>query len=286
MKPAVKFLLALLAFSVGAQQETEGRDARFSPSRYYVGDYVLLQVRFDVPAGSVLRIPVYEESDWLIIDSIHLDQKENEAIASVRFRAFLPGARAISLDFGDIKLKPLPIYVNSLLEDGARQTPASYGPTALKGTQALASALAFLVLLAPAFVFFALRFGKLAHRAIKAKNRSPHKRFIKETNKLAKNSALNGKIFYAKLFKGFRVYLAEALHMEEFKSATGARLAELLHCYYTKEQSAEALKVFQTGDLTRFGAKPASLEEKEQALAIFCLLAKELDKKRGAYAAF
>ncbi len=253
-------------------------DVQFSPPRYYVGDSVRMSFYFEASPQAKIVAPPYQDNEILTIDQIDINRSGRDVYVTVILRFFIPGTRSIQFDFGDVSTVPIPLHVSSVLESNQKDLYMSYGPLMLPGTRLMGTFLVGLLILLPSAIYFLVKYLKrvFTHAAVFV---SPHKALSKKLKQLSLDKKnLSDKEFYTQLLESWRTFLSQYTYLDEFKSATAARMRNLLTEYYTPEETEEIMTIVIRGDMVKFGGQEMETNERVYCIKRILQLVKQLDR--------
>lgn len=253
-------------------------DVQFSPPRYYVGDSVRMSFYFEASPQAKIVAPPYQDNEILTIDQIDINRSGRDVYVTVMLRFFIPGTRSIQFDFGDVSTVPIPLHVSSVLESNQKDLYMSYGPLMLPGTRLMGTFLVGLLILLPSAIYFLVKYLKrvFTHAAVFV---SPHKALSKKLKQLSLDKKnLSDKEFYTQLLESWRTFLSQYTYLDEFKSATAARMRNLLTEYYTPEETEEIMTIVIRGDMVKFGGQEMEANERTYCIKRILQLVKQLDR--------
>lgn len=251
-------------------------DVQFSPPRYYVGDSVHLTFHFEANPQAKIVTPVYLDNEILKVDQVTVERTGRDVYVNVVLRFFIPGTRSVQFDFGDISTVSIPLHVSSVLENNQKDLYMSYGPLMLSGTRLMGTFLVALVILLPSMIYFLVKYIKkiVSHSASLVSPYNILQRRLKSLSFDRKN--LSDKGFYTQLIDGLRLFLANFLHIDEFKSATAERMKTLLGEYYSEEETEEIMTIVVRGDMVKFGGQVMDENERLYCVKRILQLGKQL----------
>jgi hypothetical protein len=258
------------------------RYIQFSPARYYIGDTVTIQLSFKAPSAAQLVVPPFTKNDIMSIDSIQIDQQVDIVNVQILAHFFIPGNHQLNLDFGVLKIEPIPIYVSSVLTDTDASTNISLSnPTLLPGTQIIVTLLLALLLLLPVLAYILYRVIRYIIYPLMLHKQSPQKQLLIQIGQLQKNKNITDKLFFFDILRIMRQFLYQYTKNGAFLSATHDELAHLLPQVISSSQLANALlDIFSRGDFIRFGHATMLDQERETCIHTLLQLANELDHNK------
>ncbi len=267
---------------LSAQVVQQPQDLRFIPSRFYVGDEVLLRFNLTVSVNDELTIEAYPRSEKLVIDNIILTRDDKTVLVSVKFRSFVLGSQSLDLQIGSIQVQGIPIHVSSLLDEGFTGTLAPYRPQLLENTPLLLISFVLLIFLVPPGLYFGYQYIRYLKKEAERRRYSPYRLFIKEIFKLQKTGqVLTDQMYYTQLLHLFRNYLATMTGVRAFTSTTSSELKHLVSECLNEDYTVQIIDCFLRSDSIRFGGRLAEPQERERDMAILSHIAKLLLKQGG-----
>ena len=262
-------------------------DEVFIPPTYYVGDSVLLQFRLVWDEEKELAPPsALPQADWLVIDSIDVEQEGYEARVAVRFRSYMVGTRSLpEIDLGGIKLDSLKIFTSSLVEqEGVRELRGIRPNLNYSGIRLLIPLFLLILVCSPYMLFLLGRYlSERVHLLVKWLYHSgPRRRMKRLIGRLEGRIDDNGKerVFYIDISDGVRTYLSERTGLD-CRSMTTRDIRILTPPPVEAALWDELAELLRTADLVKFAGERISRKEKVRSLDVMKRFLDNLEKEES-----
>lgn len=266
------FLFALISHSLFAQWDVV--EELFVPPQYYMGDSVLLQFRIVMDKEMEIVAPSQlPSSEWLEIESVHVQQEGYEALVSIHFRSFQTGTRTLPpLSLGEISLDSLKIFTSSLAEEnnikeirGIRENQNFPGIGILLGLFIL------LLIFSPYLMILAIRMmiQKMNSLYKWLLRGGPRRRVKRLMNKLETRVEDSGqeRDFYIDLSQGIRSYLSDQTGSDYFSLTT--RDMRSNRCGgIGRELWSSVIELLTMADLVKFAGQKVTRKDKLWSMEI------------------
>ncbi|MCL2519642.1 MAG: hypothetical protein FWE37_01375 [Spirochaetaceae bacterium] len=277
----LRFVCLFLAWPLFALQLTP-ENIVFVPAHYYVGDSISLQFTLPVGEDILLSVQPYEMNERIVVEQIRVVQRATDTLVMVEFRVFAPGAGTISFDFGAVQTTAINYNVASLLGNNANQElHSAYLPLALNGTILLITLSVATLFLFPLIIYYGLRAAKKLMQTFINYWYSPFKELRKDIKQLLKAEELDNRQFYFTLLESYRNYLSKSSHVKEYRSATADEFAGLLKKSYNVKEINLIVKLYERGDLIKFGGLKISDKQRKEDIELVRNLAKNYERYKG-----
>lgn len=270
------FLLIFISVYPNALLHAESKDgnfyriikSNFLPPKSYVGDVVELRLTVETAEGKRIKLPArYSSSDRIKIKNIRI-QPHSDSLTTVRiyFISYQTGTQALPvISLGDIALKNIQIYTNSLLTElknsrfrGVKEQ------VVFPGTIARIVGVVLTVVLLPFILLFLFFKVKLWIQIITAerKRKKPY-RVARVSLKKLKSNMENTKVksFFTELSIIIRKYLQQRMELP-FLSLTTDEIKKALIIKLNNESAVSKLTdILYRSDLIKFGGRKINHSE-------------------------
>jgi hypothetical protein len=260
------------------------------PPRFYVGDYVELRLKYQLPANLAVREPrQLPEDSWIEIRGIEVqDRRSPGSPGEVRVRLFFtpfrPGKKVLPLiQAGGLDLGEIEIVTQSTLEgeeDQVLRGPRRqlYLPlTWIKVLSAGAAAIGI-----PLVVFMALFYGLrgLARIREARRRRLPYQHVRKRLQQLsAQYKSMGGRSFFILLSLALKRYLTEKLALSLMSTTTGEIAQELAGAGLEQDLALSIHALFKQADLIKFSANVSNAGEMRKTLSEADRIVEKIERK-------
>ncbi|TVR05255.1 MAG: hypothetical protein EA403_03210 [Spirochaetaceae bacterium] len=251
------------------------------PQEFYVGDRVEMRVTLRTTSAVDLlapgRIPAVE---WGEIHQVRLASRGLDWDIRIVLTSFQPGTRTIPpLDFGGIVVSDLTLHVPSILIDGRRDLASPQPQILPPGTRLWISVIAMVLVVVPLSFLVFLRWGRrsLAEFLVRRRERKPYRRFVRALSLLSQGvEQIDGREFYIALLEHVRRFLSSTLETDCMASTTTELGGHLNRLLSDDGDRQTVLSLFHRGDLVKFAAAPAPVDQRRDDISVLLSIAERL----------
>ena len=251
------------------------------PQEFYVGDRVEMRVTLRTTSSVDLvapeRIPTVE---WGEIHQVRLAARGLDWDIRIVLTSYQPGTRTIPpLDFGGIVVSDLNIHVPSILAEGRQDLTAPQPQVLPPGTRLWITVIAVVLVVVPLSLLVFLRWGRrsLAEYLVRRRERKPYRRLSRALSLLSQEvERIDGREFYIALLEHVRRFLSSTLETDCMASTTAELSGHLDRLLPDVADCVTVRSLFQRGDLVKFAAAPAPVDQRKEDITLLLSIAERL----------